>query len=462
MIKQRIDNIYSKCEGTIITNPQTTILGISTDTRTIKPGEMFVALIGKNFDGHNYIEEAIKKGASAVCYEKGKYNPAENDTKSVSFIQVENTLANLQEISTYYRNLFDVPFVGVTGSTGKTTTKDMISHVLSHKYNTHKNEGNFNNEIGLPLTLLNLDKSHQYSVLEMGMSEKGEIENLAKIVEPNIAIITNIGLSHIENLGSKENIMSAKLEISTFLKQNDILLLNGDDELLKNYTPSNSFKTVFIGLSKENDFFAEEINTVNENGYEFDVEIGKHKYRFEIKQPGIHNVYNALFAIWVGIYAEMNPDEINTALSTFKPTRMRLELIKLPRYTIINDAYNANPDSMNAALNVLSGQKGNKKIAVLGNMFEMGEHAEYGHRMVGEYVIKNKIDTLITIGNMATWIADEAKKLGFDTNKIYETHSNDEAFKKIVEITNDDDVILLKGSRGMKMDEIATNLQERS
>lgn len=464
MIKQAIDMVIKACGATVVQlGINHEFLDISIDSRTTKPGDLFIPIIGENFDGHHFIYDAIEKGAYGILYEKDKFqiNCYKNDTPF--FLEVPNTLEALQNLSKAYRQLFNIPFIGITGSTGKTTTKDMVNHVLSYKYKTLKNIGNFNNEIGLPLTLFNLDRKEEVGILEMGMSDLGEINKLVEIVRPKISIITNIGLSHIENLESQENIMKAKMEISNFLNKEDFLLLNGDDRFLTRAREYISdYHKVFLGLSKDNDLYAENIIDLKDKGYLFDVTINDKNHTFNIIQPGLHNVYNALFAIWVGLYFHMTPEEINLSLKDFSPSKMRLEIIKDTDFTLINDAYNASPDSMLAALRVLSSIDGNKKIAILGNMFEMGTHSEYGHRLVGEYVVQNNVNILITVGNMAEWIADEAISCGLTRENVYRTKNNKEALTLALEVKNKDDIVLIKGSRGMKMDEIVTGLQERS
>jgi len=463
MIKQSIEMIVKSCNGVIINKGNVDIVNkISTDTRTIEEGSIFIPLVGENFDGHMFIEDAIKNGASVVLIQEGKLDNIDIP-QNVSIIQVKDTLNALKDIAYYYRNLFHIPFIGVTGSVGKTSTKDLISGVLSGKYNVHKNIGNFNNEIGLPMTLFNLKEHHEISVLEMGMSSYGEILDLVNIVKPEIGVITNIGVSHIEHLGSKENIMKAKMEIATNLGKQNYLLVNGDDEYLKNIDKDGKeYEVVFYGLSSNNDFYPNMVEDLGEDGSRVTLDIKGKATTFIIKQLGLHNVYNGLAAIWIGLKYNMTSSEIQNGLDNFEPSKMRLEIIDKGNMKIINDAYNASPDSMKAALDVLENIKANRRIAVLGNMFEMGSFAEEGHRSVGEYLTRKKIDMLITVGDMATWIGLEAKKNGLDEKNIFSVLSNDEAIKILEEHISDNDIILIKGSRSMTMEEIVRFLQERS
>ncbi|MCC5912551.1 MAG: UDP-N-acetylmuramoyl-tripeptide--D-alanyl-D-alanine ligase [Clostridiaceae bacterium] len=462
MIKQYIPNIIEACKGRLVQKgPVDYIEGISTDTRNLEEKNLFIPLIGENFDGHDFITKANENGASAVLYQKDKKIPIEM-LEDITVIEVEDTLIALQQISKYYKEIFPIPFIGVTGSVGKTSTKDMISSVLANKHKVLKNIGNFNNHIGLPLTIFNLNGSHEIAVLEMGMSGFGEIQKLAEIVEPSIAVITNIGVSHIENLGSRENIMKAKLEITAFLKENEYLLLNGDNDLLKTLRKEDTpYRKIFFGLTEENDIFPKDLVDLGEEGFSFTIEVEGVDHRFMLKQPGLHNVYNALAAIWIGLKQGMDIEAIKEGLRLYAPSKMRMEMIELQDMKIINDAYNASPDSMEAALSVLAKTKGKRKIAVLGDMFEMGHFSETGHRLVGKYVVDHNIDVLITVGDMAQWIGNEA--LEQKSNQIiYTAKDNKEAINVLNNMINNEDVILIKASRGMAMEEIAHYLQERS
>ncbi|MBN4074608.1 MAG: UDP-N-acetylmuramoylalanyl-D-glutamate--2,6-diaminopimelate ligase [Alkaliphilus sp.] len=505
MIQLTIESIVNACNGIIIRKGANNyIKGISTDTRRIQPEMLFIPLVGENYDGHDFVIDASKKGIYATLVEKNKKLTFLNELENIYVIEVENTLKALKDISKKYKERFQIPFIAVTGSNGKTSTKDMISAVLSSRYKTLKSEGNFNNQIGLPLTLFNLDKSHEFAVLEMGMSSFGEIEGLVDIVNPNIAVVTNIGMAHIENLGSKENIMKAKMEISKNLSEEDILLFNGDDEYLKsiqhkehmehmehmgtvllccseldcNNTEEPSpcvqqndteepspcvprYKAISFGMDKTNDFYPEKIYDLGDKGVAFDILINRETEKFYIKQPGLHNVYNALVAIWVGLFYEITPKEINKSLHSYIPTKMRMEIIENNNCKIINDCYNASPNSMKAALSVLANSVGKRKIAILANMLEMGRFSEKGHRFVGKCVAENKIDILITVGEEAKWIADEAKNAGLDKRNIFKVGKIQETNLLLLEIIKQGDTILVKGSRGMQMENIVQLLLER-
>ncbi|WP_026476369.1 UDP-N-acetylmuramoyl-tripeptide--D-alanyl-D-alanine ligase [Alkaliphilus transvaalensis] len=438
------------------------ITSISTDSRNLEGGSLFIPLIGEFYDGHQFISQAINNGAVAVLVKENHQIELPENLDDVFIIEVKDTLDGLKELGRNYRKLFSIPFIGVTGSVGKTTTKDLISSSLSSKYNVLKNFGNFNNQIGLPMTLFNLEEEHQVAVLEMGMSSFGEIHNLVDIVRPNISVITNIGMSHIENLGSQKNILKAKMEIATYLTEGDYLLLNGDDEYLKTLKDEKSpYHKVFFGVSKDLDFYPDKVEDLGEKGFTLEISIKGKIEVFKINYPGLHNVYNALAAIWIGLNYNMTPSEIQRGLDSYVPSKMRMEIIELPDIKVINDAYNASPDSMKAALNVLDRLEGNRRIAIFGNMLEMGAFSEEGHRIVGNYVTGTGLDILITVGEMAKWIGEEAKAIG-GLKEIYTLENNQEAIEILNKILQKKDLVLVKGSRGMKMEEIIIYLQERS
>ncbi len=447
-----IKEIIDATKGKFIQGNIKDIIGsISTDTRRIKDGDLFIPLIGESFDGHDFIEKAWEKGAKAFLKdEKHDLNfPLEN----INIIEVKDTVKALGDLAKYYKNKFPIQYIGVTGSTGKTTTKDMLYAVLSKNYKTLKNEGNFNNHIGLPLTIFNLNEEYECAILEMGMSSTGEIEYLANIVDPQIGVISNIGLSHIENLGSQENILKAKLEITSNFKEEDILIVNGDDPYLKTLKNKNmSYHIKSFGFGKDNTIYCSEYK-MNEGGIDITCVINEKEEVFFIPARGKHNIYNAMAGILVGLTMRLSVEQIRKGLLEFKSGKMRLDIIKKNDRIVINDAYNASPDSMKAALDILGEYKENRKIAILGDMLEMGEYAEKGHRLLGDY-IKDKGDILITVGKNALYIALQAKEEGFKEENILHFNKNEEVIEYLKDILKEKDVILVKGSRGMKLEEI--------
>lgn len=424
------------------------IKGISTDSRNINNGELFVALVGKNFDGHNYLDEVFKKGAAAAVVS----SELECD---YPIIVVNDTLEALKKIAACYKQKFSIPVIAVTGSTGKTSTKEMIASVLQEKYNLHKTQQNFNNEIGLPHTLFNLNKNHEISVLEMGMNNPGEIGRLADMARPAVGVITNIGTAHIENLGSRENILNAKMEITTYFNSDNVLIINSDDEYLSKIK-GKGYKILGVSIEGKGNYNAENINNFGEYGIEFICEVKGKKHKFKINLPGIHNVYNALFAIAVGDMYDVDIEGMKAGILKFNPGKMRMDIIDVKGgIKIINDCYNANPDSMKAALDVLAAYRVNRKIAVLGEMYELGGYSEEGHRNTGRYA-KNKCDILIAVGELARFIYEECRS----SIESYYFKTKEEARIRIKDLIRPGDTILIKASRAMNMEDITNYIIE--
>ncbi len=420
------------------------VLSICTDTRKITEGSLFIALVGERFDGHDFVEAAFEKGAVAAVCSK----PVKADGEVLT---VENTGMALLEIAAYYRSLFSIPFVGITGSVGKTTTKEMVHAVLSEKYNTLKNEGNLNNEIGLPTTVFCLDSDYEAAILEMGMSAFGEISRLAKVAQPNVGIITKIGVSHIEHLGSREGILKAKLEILDGLKPNAPLIINGDDDLLSTVTLSDR-RVITFGIENENcDYRAVGIE---QSGYNtcFTVVFDGGEQSVTIPTVGTHNVYNALSAFSAGIYLGVSPEKAALGLSKYVTSGMRQNVREINGITVIEDCYNASPDSVRAAAEVLCTMKAGKKALVFGDMLELGEISESAHREVGALVASKGIDRFYTYGQMASLAAKSAAENGIG---FVESFDDKAALAAQLRADLDEgDAVLFKASRGMKLEEV--------
>jgi UDP-N-acetylmuramoyl-tripeptide--D-alanyl-D-alanine ligase len=454
----KCNKIIEAVEGSLIFgHPHTVVTGVSTDSRNVKKGDLFIPLKGSNFDGHDFIGKAIESGAQAILTHKD----IEIIPKDIAVIKVKDTLKALGDLAGYYRKRFNIPFIGVTGSVGKTSTKDMIASVLGQHLNTLKTQGNFNNEIGLPLSILNLDPSHKAAVLEMGMSGFGEISRLTSIVKPDIAIITNIGMSHIEKLGSRQNILKAKLEILEGLNSKGLVILNGDDNLLSGMRGLLGFRTKFFGMEEEVDFKAENIRLSGEKGSSFEIRIDSIDYEVEVPAPGIHNVYNALAAIATAIELEIPMENIIKGISSYLPEKMRMNIFEVSDMKIIDDTYNANPQSMEAALNVLAeiGNDG-RKIAVLGDMLEMGDWADEAHMEIGKLAFLKGVNYIITVGDKGKKIAQGALAAGEYPDNVRMFDDNSSAWEFINGLIMPGDVILVKGSRGMKMEEITQKLKK--
>lgn len=424
------------------------INGICIDSRQVKPGDLFIALAGENTDGHLYLEDAFANGATAALVTQAKLNP------SGTIIQVADTLKALQDLAGYYRQKFAIPLVGVTGSNGKTTTKDMISSVLGEKFNVLKTSGNFNNELGLPLTLMELNSNHDLAVLEMGMRGLGQIAELVKIAKPTMGVITNIGLAHVELLGSREKIAQAKGELIFGLPENGVAILNGEDEYCRKIGEGFNGKTVYYGFSSQNQIRAVEVKQ-KEFASNFTVVSPNAKFTVQVPLPGEYNILNALAAVAIGLESGLNVEQIQSGLINMKLTGMRLERVTGAKgEIIINDTYNANPDSMIASLTTLNNFSGNKKVAVLGDMYELGEYSETGHRRVGKAIAGMELDLVVTVGQLASVISRQVIEEGVLSIEVASFSTKEDAVDFLKQKLSKGDVVLVKGSRGMAMEDI--------
>lgn len=428
---------------------------VSTDTRSIHPGCLYVALVGQRFDGHEFIPLAIRGGAKAVLVSKPIECP-----EDVVVIRVKDTLVSLQQLAGYLRRKWQKKIVAITGSNGKTSTKDLVAAVLETEFNILKTQGNFNNEIGLPLTLLNLNREHQIGVVEMGMRGLGEIALLAKIAQPNIGIITNVGETHLELLGSVENIAQAKGELLDYLDNDGVAILNGDDQRIRQQAQRYPGEKIFYGFQEGNHLRVLSSETTQVGDSTFTLQWGNEQLKICLSIPGQHNVLNACAAIAVGRYLGISWANIQQALASVQLTGMRLQVIKKPKGTIINDAYNANPASTVAALGVLREVGAHqRRIAVLGSMFELGTREEAGHREVG-MVAATIVDELVTVGELAKFIAQGATEAGLIAQHIQTFDHNQAVTAYLSESLRPNDVVLVKGSRGMHLEEVVVQLEE--
>ena len=452
-LREILEAVEGKLLGDFSDLEQTVTL-VETDSRSIQPGALFIPLTGERFDGHAFISDALQAGA-AGCFtarERESYLPGKFYIKVMG-----GTQKALRDLARYYKRKFSIPFVGITGSVGKTTTKDMVAAVLGEKYKVLKTEGNFNNEVGLPLTLLRLNHTHQICVLEMGMNHFGEIEYLSHIVEPDVAIITNIGDAHIEFLGSRENILKAKCEIFTHMKPDGFAVLNGDDELLAALRGTLPLKTVFCGMAEGLDYRATEVESDGERYIKCKVKTPFRAFDAEISALGDHMIYPALMATAVAEHFGLTEEEIAAGILHFAPTKMRMNILRRGNgITILNDTYNANPQSMRAAVEVLAQAKG-KKIAVLGNMFELGPLAPALHAGVGEYLGRAGVDCLVAIGELAHYIYDAAAVA--PVPEVYHRETKEEAKPLLSQLIQPNTTVLVKASRGMAFEELVDYLK---
>lgn len=458
----KIKDILKVTNGKLIVgNEEIECDNFSKDTRTIQKGDIYIGIKGEKFDGNQFWKQALKNGAKAVIIENIEITEKEMEKYSnKAIIKVEDTLKALYEIAKYKRSLYNIPVIAITGSVGKTSTKDIIASVISTKYKTLKTDGNNNNNIGLPFTILKL-RDHEAMVIEMGMNHFGEISLLTNIAKPTLAVITNIGTSHIGNLGSRENILKAKLEILEGMKSPKIVI-NNDNDLLHNWCEENKEKIEIhtFGIKNKSEIMAENIN-LKEEISEFTVKSDSYKNAGELKISvpvgGEHFVYNALCATEVGHILGISDKKIQKGIAEFELTKKRMDIKKLESgATLINDAYNASYESMKVSIEFLANHEGTRKIAVLGDMFELGEYTEELHRKVGKEIAQNKIDILICSGENSKYIIDEAKK-----NKkiqIYFINNNEQIVEKLVQELKKGDVILVKASHGMKFFEICQKL----
>ena len=426
---------------------------IVTDTRKISEGVLFVALKGERFNGEDFAAEALEKGAAGVVVSEA-CDKKQLEKCAGTVLQVKDTLAAYQLIAKAWRDKFpQIPVVAITGSNGKTTTKDLTAAVLSAKGAVLKTQANFNNEIGLPLTLLGLKKEHTAAVVEIGMRGFHQIEALAPIASPQIGIVTNVGETHMELLGSLENIAKAKQELVEAIPAGGTVILNADNKYVAGMRSAakEGVKVMTFGLEQEADVKGEAIHTEG-NVTKFMVTYANERHEYEVNMVGRHNVYNTLAAIAAGFAMGLTPVEVREGLSHLEATKMRFELQQVKEWNVVNDAYNASPMSMTAAINTLSELTKGRKIAVLGDMLELGSVSEEAHLHVGEEVAEHGFTALVTRGEMGEFIAKGAENKGMTA--VYRCASHEDAAEKLHELLQPGDTLLFKGSRGMTMEKI--------
>lgn len=420
------------------------------DTRVIHGGEMYIPLIGENNDGHDYIEQAFLNGASSIITSK----QVSYEDKNV--ILVEDTLVALGMMAAYLREHRHVKVVGITGSVGKTSTKDMIYSVVSTKYKTLKTLGNYNNHIGLPLTILR-HQDEEVMILEMGMNHLDEIHYLTKIARPDVAAITNVGTAHIGELGSRENILKAKMEIIDGLKENGTLVINDDNDMLHT-VKEEGYHLLRVGINNECTLKAINVDLRIEESF-FDIEYLGKTYHIHVPVSGEHFVYNALIAIGIGLTLDIDMEQCIEGVEHFELTKNRMDIIELQNnIKVIDGTYNANLDSMKSSLDVLA-QYPSRKIAVIADMLELGDYEESIHQEVGAYVVEKNIDEVLCVGKASLYVIEKAKELDF--HNVYHFDNNQLLNQYLDELLEKDDIVLVKGSNGMKLKEVVEHLKER-
>ncbi len=420
--------------------------GYSIDSRTIQPSEIFFAVLGERLNGHDYVEQALAKGALAAVVRK---NEAARFGGKAKLLAVDDTLVALQTLATVVRKIWRKRLVGVTGSAGKTTTKEAIAHVLSTKYRVLKSEGNFNNHFGLPLMLLKLEAEHDIAVIEMGMSHAGEIAALAKIAGPDIGVVTNVAPVHLEFFKSISGIALAKRELIESLPLDGIAILNADDEHVSQFGKSFQGRTVTYGLAQDADVRAENIQTQGFEGSIFDVVVAGARQKARFPLVGAHNIHNALAAVSVALQRGFDLTAATEALATLSPQEKRGQVIQLGNITVINDCYNSNPKALTAMVEALSTMPAKRRIVVAGEMLELGNEGEEMHRAAGRDIAARNIDILIGVRGLAQSMTEAANQAGMRSGFMA---SAEEAGEWLAHETRDGDLVLLKASRGVRLE----------
>ena len=446
--------IAEACGGTYygpVDNLEKCVAGIAIDSRKIQNDWLFAATVGERVDGHSFIESCYEKGVLCCLGEKA---PVCEDH---SYIQVASTFQALKDIAEYYRSTLEIPVVGITGSVGKTSTKEMISSVLGVKFNTLKTAGNFNNEVGLPLTVFNIRETHEAAVLEMGISDFGEMHRLSKIARPNICVITNIGLCHLEFLGDRDGVLRAKSEIFDFAAEGAKAIVNGDDDKLHTLKSREDLDVTLFGMDSSNDIYAKQVENLGLDGLQCVISTPAGEFSAHIHIPGMHMVYNALAGTSVGLALGLTLEEIKAGIESAQTISGRNNIIHTEKHTIMDDCYNANPVSMKASLDVLSTALG-RKVAILGDMGELGADELALHYTVGEHAAQKQIDLLLCVGTLSEEIVKGAKAVNPEINaEVFTT--KEELLEKLSELLADGDSILIKASHFMQFEKIVNALQ---
>ena len=435
--------------------PDAMITRISTDSRTLQAGDLFVPLRGENFDGHKFVEQAVERGAAGAMVEE---NWKGSTPKNFALVRVADTLAGYQTLAANYRASLSLKVIAITGSNGKTSTKDFVAATLAKKFRVSKTEGNFNNHVGLPQTMLAANREDEIAVWEIGMNHPGEIAALAKLAAPDIAIVTNVGIAHIEFLGSREAIAEEKGALAEAIGENGTVILNADDPFSERIAKRTRARIILAGI-ENGSVRASEVRQ-SATGSEFTILEGAHRCRAQLPVPGVHMVQNAILAIAAGRVFGLSLEECAAGLASTPLTKARLQIKEINGIQFIDDSYNANPDSMKAALRTLIELDADgRRIAVLGEMGELGDESERGHREVGEAAAALGIDELIAVGAIGQAMARAARKAGLE--KSIAVDSTDEAAERLADHAAAGDLILIKGSRAARMERVLDAFAKR-
>lgn len=444
-----LENVAKACNGKLVLingdDAEKEAVSIVIDSRKCEEGSIFIATRGERVDGHSFINQVFEKGALAVI--------CEDETEGIpgNYIVVKDSFKAIKDIAKFYRQQLPVKIVGIVGSVGKTSTKQLVASVLSEKYKVQKTAGNLNNEIGVPLTIFSIDESHEVAVVEMGISDFGEMSRLSDIVKPDICVMTNIGPCHLENLKNLDGVLKAKSEVFESMNKNGYVVVNGDDEKLCEIKRVNEKTPTYFGLKEKNDIFAKNVEAQDIKGSTCTICTKQGNFDCFVPLPGKHMVINALAATSVGLLMGLSLEEIKAGIENTESVNGRSNIINHEKYTVIDDCYNANPKSMKAAIDLLCESKSNKKIAILGDMFELGSDEEILHGEVGAYANEKKIDTLICIGSLSANIYEKADTI---TDKFYYEKLEDFLASTKLKESPDKPVILIKASHGMHFEKI--------
>lgn len=451
-----LENIAAACGGSYHgseTDRNKEVTDITTDSRKAGEGSLFAAIKGERVDGHSFINQVFEKGALCVLCEK---EPELSEGVTGNWILVGSTLQALKDIAEFYRQQLSLCVVGITGSVGKTSTKEAIASVLSEKYCVLKTLGNFNNELGLPLTVFRLREEHEAAVLEMGISDFGEMHRLSKIARPDVCVMTNIGQCHLEFLHDRDGILRAKSEIFDFLAPDGKIVLNGDDDKLSTITEIKGIRPIFFGIESGREIYADEIQPMGLKGISCRIHVGEESFSVVIPIPGYHMVYNGLAATAVGLVMGLTLEEIKRGLEKLEPVSGRFHIIEKNDMTIIDDCYNANPVSMKASLDVLKDAEG-RKVAILGDMFELGENEATLHASVGVHAAGNAIDLLVCVGSNSRHMAEAAFETG-GCGEVLQVPTLEALLEVLPKLVQKGDTILVKASHGMHFEKVVAEL----
>ncbi len=437
--------------------PNKSVNGYSIDSRTVRTGQLFFAVKGERFDGHDFVEQALEKGAASAVVRRDHLGRYSGKVKT-DLLAVKDTLVALQALATEVRKRWGKPLIAVTGSAGKTTTKEAIAHVLSSQFQVLKSEGNFNNHFGLPLMLLKLDPQYDLAVIEMGMSHAGEIRALAKIAQPEIGVVTNVAAVHLEFFDSLAGIARAKYELVESLPATGTAVLNADDDYVSQFGRDFQGKVLLYGTHENSDVRAEKIQSKGAEGTEFDVVVGNAREHAVLQLVGEHNVLNALAAIAVGLESGLKLSQAVAALATLAPAEKRGQVLHMDNITLINDCYNSNPKALEAMVDALTAMPATRRIVIAGEMLELGPAGEQMHRSAGQHIAEKKIDLLVGVRGLAESMVHAARQAGVQSEFLT---SPEQAGEWLARHTRAGDVVLLKASRGVKLEKALETWQAR-